>query len=102
MKTHIIALATIASLAVAPAAFASDKFEFDFKFSPVEVSTEIGAEKVYDALEEMIESKCEPDSTRAKIRERVYTEQCIRKTIEQAVADIDDPALTALHEDRRG
>ena len=74
MKTQIIALASIASLALAPAAFASDKFEFDFKFSPVEVSTEIGAEKVYEALEEMIKSKCEPDSQRAKIRDHAYTE----------------------------
>lgn len=50
MKIRLISLAAMASLMLTPAALASDKFEFDFSFSPVEVSTELGAQAAYAEL----------------------------------------------------
>lgn len=102
MKTRLLAIAAIASLSLAPTALASDKFEFDFDFSPVEVSTEAGAEKAYTELEQMIEDQCEPNTVREKIHNRAATERCVSITIEQAVADIDEPNLTAVHKAKRG
>ena len=102
MKTRIIAIAAIASLAFTPAALASDNFEFEFDFSPVEISSEIGAEKAYEELEAMIEEKCEPRDTREKVFYRALTEQCLSETLEQAVADINEPELTAVHKAKTG
>lgn len=102
MKTSIATIAVIASLACAPAAFASDKFEAVFDFAPVEVSTTEGAVKVYDELEAMIEEKCEPRDSYDKIFNRGLTEACVDDAIEQAVADMAQPEVTAIHEARRG
>lgn len=107
MKNRILPLAaisslTLASFALAPAALATENFEFDFDFSPVEVSTEIGAEKAYDALEERLETECAPKTNHEKIFNRVLTEQCVDNAIETAVLEMDKPELTAIHKARRG
>ena len=102
MKTHIIAIASIAGLCLTPAAFASDKFEFDFEFSPVEVSNETGAETIYEELEKMIEEKCEPKHALDKFRDRANTEKCVDITLETTVAELDNPDITAVHKTRRG
>ena len=102
MKTRIITIAAISAFALSPAAFASDKFEFEFDFSPVEISSETGAKEVYEELEEMIEENCEPVELKMRLQHRAATQQCIDNTIEQTVADLDQPELTAVHEAQRG
>jgi len=102
MKTRIIAIAAITSFALTPAALASDTFEFEFDFSPVEISSEIGAEEVYEELEAMIENKCAPTDNREKVVYRALTEECVTSTLEQAVADINEPELTAVHKAQKG
>ena len=102
MKNRIVTIAALASLAFAPAAFASDKFEAVFDFAPVEVSTPEGAEKIYEELEAMIEKKCEPRESYEKFLNRSLTQACVDEAIDQAVADIGQPEVTAIHEARRG
>lgn len=102
MKIRIAAIAAIASLAFAPAAIADDTFEFDFSFSPTEVSSEIGAEETYEKLEAMIKDKCEPNTTREKIRYLADTQACVDETLNEVVAKMDKPEVTSIHEARRG
>lgn len=102
MKTRIATIAAIASLAFAPAAFASDKFEIEFSFSPVEVATADGAEKIYDDLEAAIKEECQPTNMRARIQRTLTTEACINATLDEAVAELDAPEVTKVHEIRRG
>lgn len=102
MTFRIVAIAAIASLAIAPAALADDTFEFDFSFSPTEVSTDIGAEQTYEKLEAMIKDKCEPSTTREKIRYMADTEACVDATLTEVVAKINKPEITSIHEARRG
>lgn len=102
MKTYIIAIASIAGLCLTPAAFASDKFEFEFEFSPVEVNTEVGAESVYEELEAMIKDKCAPQHSLDKYRDRANTEKCVDETLKTAVSKLDNPEVTAVHKARRG
>lgn len=102
MKTRIITAAAIVSIAFSPAAFASDRFEIDFDYSPVEVATPEGAEKAYNKLEEMITDECEPNSARERVMERRATEECIDRALDDAVAKMDKPKVTSIHEARRG
>lgn len=102
MKTHIIAIASIAGLCLTPAAFATEKFEFEFEFSPVEVSTEVGAEAIYEELEKMIEDKCAPEDFIERYNGRRATEICVEETLETAIAQLDNPDVEAVHKARRG
>ena len=102
MKTRIATLAVIAGLAFAPAAIASEKFEIEFDFSPVEVATEEGAEKTYADLKSMIEKECEPLFGARRVIERIETRQCVSDTLDKAVAEIDAPEVTRIHEASRG
>jgi len=97
MKTRMIAIASLTALALTPTALASDKFEFDFHFSPVEISSEIGAKEVYEELKATIEKECEPSNHRERVFQRAEAEECMNDTLEQAIAAIDDPTLTATH-----
>lgn len=105
MKKAILPIFATLSLAVTPAAFASDKFEVEFDFSPVEVSTEEGAANVYSDLEAMIEEKCAPPSgIRAieKARQLAATEVCVDEALSDAIAQIESPEVTKIHEAKRG
>lgn len=102
MKTKIAATAAFIGLALAPAAFADDKFELEFDFSPTEVATEIGAQEVYDELEAMIEDQCEPNTVRDKVRLKAETDLCVETALTQAVEDMDKPEITRIHQSRQG
>jgi len=103
MKTTILPVFAALSLAVTPAAFASDKFEVEFDYSPVEVASENGAEQVYADLEALIEEQCEPDgSAFEKMRQQTATRICVERTINDAVAQLEEPEVTKVHEAKRG
>ncbi len=103
MKNAILPIFAALSLAVTPAAFASDKFEMEFEFSPVEVSTEEGAKQVYAELEAEIEAECTPDvDAIGQMRIRNAVKNCIDDTLDAAVAQMDQPEVTRIHEAKRG
>ncbi|MEO9969581.1 MAG: UrcA family protein [Hyphomonadaceae bacterium] len=105
MKKAILPIFAALSLAATPAAFASDNFEFEFEFSPVEVSTEDGAAAVYSDLETLIEEECAPLGNSAPIEEfryRASTKICIDQALSEAVAQIQSPEVTKVHEAKRG
>lgn len=104
MKTRLITATVLAGFIAAPAALASEKFEVVFDFSPTEAATDIGAEKIYDEMEDMIREKCEPSTSRERMRLRniAATEECISVTLNDAVEKMDKPAVTEVHKARRG
>ena len=103
MKNAILPIFAALSLAATPAAFASDKFEIDFEYSPVEVATEYGAKQVYAELEAEIEDECTPN-VRPMERLKVIdeTRACIEETLNAAVEQMDQPEVTKVHEAKRG
>lgn len=103
MKNTILPVFAALSLAIAPAAFASDKFEIDFDYSTVEVATAEGAEKIYSDLEARIENECEPAGPAfQRQRQRVSTSICVDRAIGEAVAQMQEPEVTKVHETKRG
>ncbi|MEL6323212.1 MAG: UrcA family protein [Pseudomonadota bacterium] len=100
MKTRIIAAAAIATAFAAPSALAAETFEFDFDYSPVEVATEDGAQQTYEELKERITEECQPAKPVERIRQYNDTVQCVERTLDQAVAQMDQPAVTDIHEGR--
>jgi UrcA family protein len=103
MKTAILPIFAALSLAVTPAAFASDKFEIDFEYSPVEVSTEYGAGQVYAELEAEIIEECTPNLRPIeRLKQQNETRACIEETLNAAVAQMDQPEVTKAHEAKRG
>jgi len=103
MKTAILPIFAALSLAVTPAAFASDKFEIEFEFSPVEVATEYGAEQVYAELEAEIRNECTPTMrTIERIKRQNEIQDCIDEALDTAVAQMDQPEVTKVHEAKRG
>ncbi|MEO0882109.1 MAG: UrcA family protein [Pseudomonadota bacterium] len=101
MKTAIATIA-IASFALSPAAFATDRFEVEFTYTPAEVATEEGAEATYNELEAMIETECAPKPYPRSISERSINEDCVDDALADAVDQIDQPELNRVHKERRG
>ena len=101
MKTALIT-AAIASLAFAPAALASERFEVEFSYMPAEVATPEGAKATYEELEATIERECDPATSTRSIAERAKQKRCVDDAIENAVNEIDVPELTRIHEASRG
>lgn len=105
MKKAILPIFSALCLAATPAAFASDNFEIEFEFSPVEVSTEDGAAAIYSDLETLIEEECAPSGntrTIEELRYRADTEICIDQALSDAVAQIQSPEVTKVHKAKRG
>lgn len=103
MKSTLLPLIAFVGLAIAPAASASDKFEIDFEYSPVEVSTEYGAKQVYAELEAEITKQCTPN---VRPIERLQRDReiraCIDEAIGTAVAQINQPEVSKVHKAKRG
>ncbi len=103
MTRRLLALAAVTGFLAAPAALASDKFVVEFDYSPAEVATPEGAERAYGELESMIAEKCRPATAdRRRASDYRLTRECVNRTLDDAVAQMDMPAVTRVHEARRG
>ncbi|MEL7128248.1 MAG: UrcA family protein [Pseudomonadota bacterium] len=102
MNTRIALISAAAAVVALPTAFAAERFEAEFTYSPVEVSTPEGAAETYADLEAMIENYCEPESSQNRIRERTATENCVKVALDDAVRKMDKPEITRIHEASQG
>lgn len=103
MKKAILPIFAALGLALTPAAFASEKFEVEFEYSTVEVSTEEGAEKIYAELEAVIERQCEIDNWVVRpVKGNALEATCVDRSIADVVEQMQAPELTKIHEAKRG
>ncbi|MEL6474957.1 MAG: UrcA family protein, partial [Pseudomonadota bacterium] len=101
--TMIRTLTTTAIVAaIAAPAFAAASVSIEVPFDPALLDTPKGAEIVYERIETAAEKACDTGVFTDVIREMIAASSCEKLAVEAAVADIDSPALNAVHETRKG
>jgi UrcA family protein len=88
-----IALACVLS---ASNAFAGDQIPSEtVKFADLKVDTSTGAEVLYRRIQSAARRVCSYDAT--SIQGSSTWQNCVRPTVDAAVAKVNNPQLTALH-----
>jgi UrcA family protein len=89
----------LACLLVASNAFADDQSRSEtVKFADLKVDTSAGAEVLYRRIQSAARRVCSYDAT--SIQGPSTWQNCVRPTIDAAVAKVNSPQLTALHTGR--
>ena len=97
-------IATVAVFAVSvPAIASADELKGRTEkvtYADLDVQKEEGASVLYRRLQQASKQVCGVESVRAAggIRERARQQECYRSTLNEAVARIDNAALTTIHE----
>lgn len=96
--SRLSAIALIAGSLAAPA-LAGERFSFDLEIDRSELATEEGAAEVYADLRERVEKECKTSRVGTRVTDRFARRTCTERTLDDAVALIDEPMLAKVHED---
>jgi len=108
-RTLIAAFAAAAALAVAAPAFARETTEYRGGYAQKTVTiapagydldTARGADRFHDVLTRAVRQAC--DNADRTLTGRRLQQTCVAETMDAAVAQLDKPFLTAVHEHRTG
>ena len=100
MKTLTIAIATAATAAIAPAAFAED-FSFDYTYSTHDVQTVEGAAEVLSDLEKKVERHCAANVSMKNLKARSAVKACVNETMANTISATASPTLAAAYSEQQ-
>jgi UrcA family protein len=75
------------------------EFSFNFRYSPDELATTDGAQRVLDRLESSLRRNCREVGRFDAAQQRVI-DQCVSSNLDLAVRQVGDPALASLADGR--
>jgi len=98
MKALKILAAATVLIAAASASASAQEFKFDYE--PWQLSSSEGRTAVLDRLERRVNNFCRVGEARGALQ-RYIAEDCQERTLRQALAQMDDTRVLALHRERQ-